>query len=281
LSCVAGVNDDFEGVNEFYANLKRKYFGYVQHLHSVELFSEGCKYIDKARAQLFRIKKYRKKYIEELCYFLDTVPFTFNTVIVDKKKLLSNLTPSKIDHPWATTIGRAKEIFRESGYEGDEFRTSNIVEILSIVSNYEIIPVDYFRPLEMALKKILETHFDYYYSNIFHKESKLQMCFETSPNQVRILKLIEKFLLESRNDNSGVSSFLADQLKNNLYAVSFANKKAKYLGLEIADIISYGYYLSSHRRRKENTLYSDIWKVIQRRKRDIERNTGINCVSRK
>lgn len=47
----------------------------------------------------------------------------------------------------------------------------------------------------------------------------------------------------------------AKDLSKDLYCLSFPNKTAKYLGLEIADLISYGYYLSFHHRRSKNILY--------------------------
>ena len=96
----------------------------------------------------------------------------------------------------------------------------------------------------------------------------MQICFESSVYQSRILKYTDRFLQES------------EFLKQSLYNISFPNKKAKFLGLEIADIISYGYYLSSHHRRKKNKLYEDIWKVIQRRRRDIEERYDMKCVIR-
>lgn len=267
LTGVIATNHSFNNVEEFYFNLKRKYFGYIQHLHSVELFSANTRYLRKSKAQLFKIKKYRRKYIQELAYFLDTVPFVFLTVIVDKRRMLKSLHPVKINHLWATTIGEAKRIFIKKDKNTTSFSKSKIEEIINIIRQYKILPIDYFRPLEVAYKELLEQHIKNFLKSIYIGSS-IQICFESSVYQSRILKYTDRFLQES------------EFLKQSLYNISFPNKKAKFLGLEIADIISYGYYLSSHHRRSKNKLYEDIWKVIQRRRKDIEERYDMRCVIR-
>lgn len=282
LTSVVATNHSFENVEEFYENLKRKYFGYIQHIHSVELFSEDSEYIRKGRAQLFRIKKYRGQYIKELSYFLDSIPFVFETVIINKRAMLAQLNTVKISNPWATTIGKANEIFIESGKSPDEFKETKISELLPIIGNYKILPIDYFRPLEMAYKEVLQQHLKNYYKNIYLPGSKMQICIESSTDQTRMLKLTENFKQETdKVQPKSHRTQFAKNLASDLYCLSFPNKTAKYLGLEIADLISYGYYLSSHHRRSRNTLYVPIWNVIQKRRREIEGKFGIKCVTKR
>lgn len=278
LTGVIATNHSFNNVEEFYFNLKRKYFGYIQHLHSVELFSANTKYLRKSKAQLFKIKKYRRKYIQELAYFLDTVPFVFLTVIVDKQRMLKSLHPVKINHLWATTIGEAKRIFIKKDKNTTSFSKSKIEEIINIIRQYKILPIDYFRPLEVAYKKLLEQHIKNFLKSIYIGSS-MQICFESSVYQSRILKYTEEFLLETDHlQHKPKKTRFSKELKTSLYNMSFPNKKAKFLGLEIADIISYGHYLASHHKRSKNELYKDIWIVIEKRKKDIENKYNIKCV---
>jgi len=279
LTGVIATNHSFNNVEEFYFNLKRKYFGYIQHLHSVELFSANTKYVRKSKAQLFKIKKYRKRYIQELAYFLDTVPFVFLTIIIDKEKMLKSLSPVKIDHPWATTIGEAKKIFTETHNDKTPFIDVKMADIIDTINKHKILPTDYFRPLKIAYRELLEQYFKNYQYNIYTTGSKMQICVESSEYQSRILKYTEEFLLETdRVEPKPKRTKFSRRLKNSMYSLSFPNKKAKFLGLEIADIISYGYYLSSHHRRCKNELYKDIWKVIEKRKKDIEQKYNMRCV---
>jgi len=152
---------------------------------------------------------------------------------------------------------------------------------LGIISTYEIFPIDYFRPLEIAYRNILEHHFSDYYRKVCYKSARMHVCIESSTDQVRILKLLEDFSTETNKvlPNPSKTPF-ANKLSRNLYSVSFPNKKAMFLGLEIADIISYGYYLSAHHRRSSNNLYKEIWEVIQKRREEIEEQFRIKCVVR-
>jgi hypothetical protein len=282
LTAVISTNYSFEDIETFYENLKRKYFGYIQHIHSVELFSKKSDYVKGGKARLFKIIKYRKRYIQELSYFLDSIPFVYQTVIVDKKKMLEDINSIRINHPWSTTIGKAKEIFAESGQDIELFQESKISEILPIIESYEILPIDYFRPLEVAYREILTQHFQSYYRKIYSLGNRMHICMESSQYQSRVQKLTEDFQQETNKQQPKPKrTQFAKDLTNSLYCLSFPNKKAKYLGLEIADIISYGYYLSCHHRRQKNTLYADIWKVIQKRRREIEKKFGNTCVIRK
>lgn len=270
LTGVIATNHNFNNIEEFYFNLKRKYFGYIQHLHSVELFSENTKYLRKSKAQLFKIKKYRRKYIQELAYFLDTIPFVYLTIIVDKERMLKSISQTKKKHPWSTTIGEAKRIFIKKNKNTISFSKSKMEDIINTISQHKVLPIDYFRPLEVAYKELLEQHIKYYLKNIYAK-SAIQICFESSIYQSLVLKHTERLLQEKD---------FSKEFKKSFYNIAFPNKKAKFLGLEIADIISYGYYLSSHHRRSKNDLYKDIWKVIERRKREIEKRYDMKCVIR-
>lgn len=270
LTGVIATNHNFNNIEEFYFNLKRKYFGYIQHLHSVELFSENTKYLRKSKAQLFKIKKYRRKYIQELAYFLDTIPFIYLTIVVDKRKMLKSISQTKKKHPWSTTIGEAKRIFTKKDRNTTSFSKSKMEDIINTISQHKVLPIDYFRPLEVAYKELLEQHIKHYLKNIYAK-SAIQICFESSIYQSLVLKHTERLLQEKD---------FSKEFKKSFYNIAFPNKKAKFLGLEIADIISYGYYLSSHHRRSKNDLYKDIWKVIERRKREIEKRYDMKCVIR-
>jgi len=279
LTGVIATNHDFNNIEEFYFNLKRKYFGYIQHLHSVELFSENTKYLRKSKAQLFKIKRYRRQYIQELAYFLNTIPFVYVTIIVDKEKMLKNISPIPISRPWATTIGEAKKIFTNNS--NTPFAGAKMYDVIDMIKKHRILPIDYFRPLRIAYRELLEQYIQNYQDNIYQIGSKMQICVESSQYQLKILKYTEEFLLEVQNIKpKPKKTVFSKKLKNSLYSISFPNKKAKYLGLEIADIISYGYYLSSHHRRSKNELYKDIWKVIEKRREDIEQRYGMKCVIR-
>lgn len=279
LTGVIATNHSFNNVEEFYFNLKRKYFGYIQHLHSVELFSANTRYLRKSKAQLFKIKKYRRKYIQELAYFLDTVPFVFLTVIVDKRRMLKSLHPVQINHLWATTIGEAKRIYTSMKNCDIPFTEARISDVIKTIDKFKILPIDHFRPLKVAYKKLLLQYFKNYKKNIYTAESKMQICVESSEYQSRILKYTEEFLLETDHlQHKPKKTRFSKELKTSLYNMSFPNKKAKFLGLEIADIISYGHYLASHHKRSKNELYKDIWIVIEKRKKDIEKKYNIKCV---
>ena len=65
-----------------------------------------------------------------------------------------------------------------------------------------------------------------------------------------------------------------------MYSISFPNKKARYLGLEIADIISYGYNLSKYKKINfsEVESYKDVWGIICKKRYILKRDFGIDYV---
>ena len=91
---------------------------------------------------------------------------------------------------------------------------------------------------------------------------------------------IEQFFDERRKGNNKEKTSFAENLKNSIYSISFPNKRAKYLGLEIADIISYGYNLSKYKRlnNKEVDSYKEVWNTICRKRNALKKDYKFDCL---
>jgi hypothetical protein len=66
-----------------------------------------------------------------------------------------------------------------------------------------------------------------------------------------------------------------------MFDISFLLKKAQYIGLEIADIISYGYNLQKYKRLTQTPMYRPIRKVSLRRNKVVKKEMGIDCITKK
>lgn len=97
-----------------------------------------------------------------------------------------------------------------------------------------------------------------------------QLKFETSPNKTRLIKFTERL----RNKKAKLGQILI----NHIYDVSFPFKKARYMGLEIADMISYGYHLEKYKRLSMTPLYRPIRKALLRRTRIAEKELEVKIV---
>ena len=73
---------------------------------------------------------------------------------------------------------------------------------------------------------------------------------------------------------------LKNGLKNNLTGISFPYKKARYLGLELADIISYGFNLSLYNKASTNIFYKEIWEAVNRRRVEFKTKKDIDMFIR-
>jgi hypothetical protein len=58
--------------------------------------------------------------------------------------------------------------------------------------------------------------------------------------------------------------------------MSFPYKRARYLGLELADIIAFGFNLSLYNKASTSVSYSKIWEAINRRRIEFKNKKGID-----
>jgi len=257
-------NYDIKDLQQYYFNLKRKFLGTVREIHSTEFFRQET--------------KNKLSYIKALAAFIDTLPFFYTTVIVDKKKLFDESKIITIKEPMTTTFQKALSIFKSEGLKEEEFFDSPLRDILKVTSQYSFKNINNYQPLKLAYLTILEQYFinipPKYFKPVYedYKDTSIfaELKFETSPNRARLLSFTEQ--LRSQD------SKLGNVLKNNIYDISFPFKKSKYMGLEIADIISYGYHLEKYKRLTMTPLYKPIRKAILRRARVFEEELGLNTV---
>ncbi len=260
-------NYDVENLENYYFNLKIKYLGRICTIHSTEFFRKPT--------------NRNTKFVKALAEFIDTLPFLYITVIVDKKTLFDSSTKIKIKKPMETTFKKALSIYTEKGFPHNDFYNKTIKEILQLTSDYSIRNIYDYYPLTLAYKTILEEYFlkllPQYFKPVFKDWDKgsvrTEFKFETSPNKERILKLTEKIRHED--------SELGKKLYRDMFDISFPLKKAQYMGLEIADIISYGYNLEKYKRLTQTPMYRPIRKVLLRRNKIVKKEMGIDCVIEK
>lgn len=260
-------NFDLKNFKNYYFHLKRKFFGKTIGIHAT---------------QFFRIEKQNsKKYIEILAEFLDSIPFLYVTVIVDKKKRYDTAKEVKIGDPFSTTLRKALSIYITKGLKNKDFFNHTVKDVFRNISEYSFRNIKNYYPLELAYRTILETYFDDIYPQLLRTKYKnwnkikplTELKFETSPNRQRILKYTESF--------RGENGRFGEDTRKAVYDISFPFKKAKYMGLEIADIISYGYNLFKYNRLNKTQLYKPIRKVILRKERQIKKCLGIDPVIEK
>lgn len=268
-TAIFGYNHDFENFQKYYTQLKYKYLGKNGQIHSSQFFLQTD--INK------------KIFINNLASFIDTIPFVHITVIVDKKRLFEKGKTITVKKPMETSLRKSLSICIKSGFEYQDFIEMPVREILKNISKYKFPDIYNYYPLEVAYKKILETYFNVVSPALLKSRMKnykgekpmLGLCFETSPNKNRILKYTDMFREEMDGDTK---TRLAQNLYNSLYDVSFPFKKARYLGLELADIIGYGYNLQKNKRLLKVPLYKPLRKVILRRERVLREQLHIKTV---
>jgi hypothetical protein len=264
LTGVIGNNLEFYSLAEYYFRLKLKYFKEEKELHSSVLFWQP-----NTRALLF---------IKELVEYLETLEFAFLTVTVDKHAVLKEAPKTTPRNPYNTTFSQAKSLWKRDGFSQEKFGDRTVDEVLNIVKQKYFADINNYYPLKIAYYTILKKYLDDYTKKRKLENSNFEICFETSPNRERILKYTEEFFEEKNTDSSREKTNFAKSLKENVYSISFPNKNAKYLGLEIADIISYGFGLSRNKRIKKVPSYREVWDIILKRRMNLKKDYDIECV---
>lgn len=266
LTGVIASNIEFRELSAYYHRLKLKHFGEEESIHSQELF--------------WKPKKTEVTFIQELTPYLETLDFSYITVIVDKKAILAKAPTTTPRNPFKTTFSEAKSIWKKSGFSEEKFKEKTIEEILATVKQNKFPDINNHYPLRIAYYTILKLYLTDYVKNKKINEKDFEICFETSPNRERILRYTEEFFDERRKGNNKEKTSFAENLKNSIYSISFPNKRAKYLGLEIADIISYGYNLSKYKRlnNKEVESYKEIWNTICRKRNALKKDYKFDCL---
>lgn len=201
-------------------------------------------------------------------------------MIINKKAILKNAPLTSPKNPFNTTFSEAKSTLQKNGFSTVEIRKKSIDEVLNIIKKTKFPNINNQYPLQISYKTILNTYINTYVKNLGLKNPQFEICFETSPNRERIIKYTEAFFEERKNTKPKERTSFAKKLKDSVYSISFPNKKARYLGLEIADIISYGYNLSKYKRinKKEVESYKDVWDIICTKRHELKRDYKIDCV---
>lgn len=264
LTGVIANNFELAQLSEYYFRLKLKYFGEEKPIHSVDLF--------------WKPNKQRILFVKELVEYLETIQFGFLTVIVNKDKVLKSAPLTHPNNPFNTTFSEAKSIWKYKGYATEKFGEKTIDEVIEIVKQSQFPDINNYYPLRIAYYTLLKQYLNDYSKKLQTEDCEFEICFETSPNRERIIKYTEEFYEERKKSNTKEKTSFATKLKDQVYSISFPNKSAKYLGLEIADIISYGFSLSRHKRINEVPLYKDVWDIISRRRIALKKDFNIECV---
>ncbi len=256
LTGVVADSELFKKYNSYYCQLKYKYLGDDVAVHSYDLFHNPG--------------KYQRKFIEELSIFIDNIPFCFFTIATDKVKLFSSIPKKKINDPLATTFRKAISIYTENGKTQTDLYTAPVSQVLVEISKYKIKDINRYYALETTYKELLNQYLNNYTSSINGAMRDFEICFEESPNKTRIIEITEKL------KNSGTS--LGQNLNDNFAGISFPYKRARYLGLELADIIAFGFNLSLYGKASTNLSYSKIWEAINRRRIEFKNKKGIDML---
>ena len=254
LTGVITDSELFKKYNSYYCQLKYKYLGDDVGVHSYNLFHNPG--------------KYEKKFIEELSIFIDNIPFCFFTIAVDKTQLLLSVPKKKINDPLATTFRKAIAIYAENGKTQTDLYTAPVSQVIADISKYKIQDINRYYALEVAYKELLERYLKEYTTTINGAIRDFELCFEESPNKTRIIEITEKL------KNSGIT--LGQSLNDNFAGISFPYKRAKYLGLELADIIAFGFNLSLYGKASTNLTYSKIWDAINKRRVEFKNKKGVD-----
>lgn len=256
LTGVITDSELFKKYNSYYCQLKYKYLGDDVAVHSYDLF--------------YKPGKYKKKFIEELSIFIDNIPFGFFTIVANKTKLLSSVPNKKINDPLSTTFRKAISIYTANNKTQADMYTAPVSEVISEISKYKIQDINRYYALEVTYRELLEQYFNKYTPAVNTTSQDFELCFEESPNKKRILEITEKL------KNSGTS--LAQNLNDNFTGISFPYKRAKYLGLELADIIAFGFNLSLYGKASTNLTYSKIWEAINKRRIEFKNKKKIDML---
>ncbi len=264
LTGVIANNSEFAQLSEYYFRLKLKYFKEEAPIHSVDLF-----WNKDEKIELF---------IKELVEYLETIQFGFLTVVVDKERVLESTPLTNPNNPFLTTFSEAKSIWQKKGLTTEKFKEKTIEEILEIVRKYKFPNINNYYPLKISYYTLLKKYLNEYAKRLEIDNCEFEICFETSPNRERIIRYTEEFYEERKKGNPKEKTNFAVNLKNHVYSISFPNKSAKYLGLEIADIVSYGFSLSRYKRINKAPLYKDVWDIISKRRTDIKRDFKFDCL---
>lgn len=266
LTGIVAKNSDFHNATSYYINLKRKYFGTSYSIHSSEIFSD---YFGREKStrkkRLFRIQRYKRKFGAELALLIDNLPFIYKTIIIDKHKLINNSKQIRIKSPDQTTIRKAFAIWASHTHNNSfrDFSVSSIKDVIKEIKKEKELNIHNKSPLHMGLREVLIFYFQEYWNNFVTNGNNGEICFESSSDQLEIVKSLIKF--KDETDKNGKITQLAKDLRQKIFNVSFPNKYSKFLGLELADLISYGYHLKLQRKLKKTLAYKPIWKVIKDR----------------
>lgn len=254
LTGVFAEKDSFEKYNSYYCQLKYKYLKENIGLHAYDLFHNPG--------------KYDQQFIFEFASFIDALPFGFCTVSINKNKIINDAQKRKIKRPLEASFNRAITIYLEEGGKKEDFYTEKVSTIVKKISQYRMENVNRFYALKITYEEIIKRYLSDYTENINQECKPFEICFEDGSNKERILVLTEKF--KQVDDSFGIL------LKENLSEISFPNKKAKYLGLELADVISFGFNLSLNGKLDSNDSYKIIWEAINRRRIEFKDKKSID-----
>ncbi len=266
LTGVIADNTEFRELSAYYYKLKLKHFGQEESIHSQKLF--------------WKPKKAERAFIEELTPYLETLDFSYITIIVNKKAVLDSTPTTVPKNPFATSFSEAKSIWKKSGLAVESFQGKTMEEILNVVKKSRFPDINKHYPLKIAYYTILKLYINDYMKSKKITDKDFEICFETSPNRERILRYTEEFYDEKKKNSRTERTSFAKKLKRSVYSISFPNKRAKYLGLEIADIISYGYNLSKYKglNAKEVESYQKIWSCICKKRIALKKDYKFDCV---
>ena len=254
LTGVVTDSELFTKYNSYYCQLKYKYLGDDIGIHSHKLF--------------YKPGKYKRKFIKELSFFIDNIPFCFFTIAINKNKLLSSTPKRKVRDPLATTFRKAISIYVENGKSKKDLYLAPVSQAISEIGNYKFRDINRYYALEVTYRELLNKYLTDYETKINNERRDFEIYFEESPNKTRVLNLTEKFKTLSEPFKSG--------LEDNLSGISFPYKKARYLGLELADIISFGFNLSLYKKASTNVFYKNIWEAINRRRIEFKTKKDID-----
>lgn len=254
LTGIIADNDSFQKYNRYYCQLKYKYLGDDVEIHSHDLFHKPG--------------KFESKFIDELATFIDNIPFCFFTVAANKKKLLNSTTKRKAKDLMGTTFNKALSIYIEREKDKEAFYSEPLSAVLKEISKYKFKDINRLYPLEITYKEILNQYLTSYTKNINKGVKDFEIYFEESSNMNKILELTEKFKTSGEPFTTGLGTSLLN--------ISFPNKRARYLGLELADIVSFGFGLSLYRKVSERKSYRKIWEALNRRRIEFNNKKGVN-----
>jgi hypothetical protein len=254
LTGVITDSELFKKYNSYYCQLKYKYLGDDVEIHSHELF--------------YNPGKYEQRFIKELGFFIDNIPFCFFTVSVNKNKLINSARKQRVRNPLNTTFRKAISIYDENGKTRTELYTNPVSRVISEISRYSFKDINRYYALEVTYKELLKKYLTDYTKKINIDIRDFEIYFEESPNKAKILKLTEKFKTTGQPFDTGLCKKLA--------GISFPYKRAKYLGLELADIISFGFNLSLYKQASSNVAYSRIWEAINKRRTEFKTKKSVD-----